>query len=58
MHGDLCNKAGGVGNIGGNATGSVGLLFCSSKVGSPNKASPCKVGTSQEKSGEKRKSPS
>jgi hypothetical protein len=57
-HGDVCNKAGGVGNVGGNNAGSIGLSFCSSNNNSPNKASPRKVGTSQEKSGEKRKSPS
>jgi hypothetical protein len=48
----------GFGNIGGEAAGGVDLFFCSSKNNSPNKASPCKFGTSQEKSGEKRKSPS
>jgi hypothetical protein len=35
-----------------------GLSFFSSKNNSPNKASPCKVWTSQGKSGGKRKSPS
>jgi hypothetical protein len=57
----VCRKAGSVGNVGGNAAGSVGhvgLSFCSSKNGSPNKASPGKVKMSQEKIGEKRKSPS
>ncbi len=42
-HGNMCIKAGGVGNVGGNAaggTGGVGLLFCSSKSNSPIKASP------------------
>jgi hypothetical protein len=51
----MCIKASGVGNGGGNATGgirSISLSFCSSKNDSPNKASPCKVGTSQEKIGE------
>jgi hypothetical protein len=54
-------KVSGLGNVGGNAAGGVGctgLLFCSSKNDSPNKASPHKVGTSPEKGGEKRKSPS
>jgi hypothetical protein len=54
----MCNKAGSIGNVGGNASGGIGLLFCSSENNSPNKASPRKVWTSQEKSGEKRKSPS
>ncbi len=58
MHGEVCRKACGIGNIGGDAAGGIGLLFCSSENNSPNKASPCKVGMSQEKSGEKRKSPS
>jgi hypothetical protein len=60
-HGNVCNKAGGVGNINCNAAGGVArisLLFCSSENGSPNKVSPCKVGTSPDESGEKRKSPS
>jgi hypothetical protein len=57
-HGGVCNKAGGVGNVGSDTDGSVGFSFCSSENDSPNKASPCKVGTSQEKNGEKRKSPS
>ncbi len=57
-HGNMCNKAGGVDNVGSDAAGSVSLSFCSCENDSPNKASPCKVGTSQEKSGEERKSPS
>jgi hypothetical protein len=60
-HGKVCRKAGNIGNVGGNAAGGighVGLLFCSSKNNSPNKASSCKVRVSQEKSGEKRKFPS
>jgi hypothetical protein len=49
------------GNIGGNPVGSVRhfcLLFCSRKNNSPHKELPCKVGTSPEKSGGMRKSPS
>jgi hypothetical protein len=57
-HGDVSNKGGGIGNVGGDATGGVGLSFCSRENDSPNKTSPCKVKTSQEKSREKRKSPS
>jgi hypothetical protein len=54
-HGDVCNIAGGIGNVGGNAgsgIGRVGLSFCTSKNDSSNKESPCKVGTSPEKSGD------
>ncbi len=50
MHGNMFNKAGGIDDV--------GLLVCSSKNGSPNKASPCKVERRPEKSGERRKSPS
>jgi hypothetical protein len=60
-HGGVFNKAGGIGNVGSIAAagiGRIGLLFCSGKNNSPNKASPCKVRMSPEKSGEKRKSPS
>ncbi len=62
-HGNMCNKAGGIGNIGCNTAGSigrVGLSFCSSKNNSPNKVSPRKVGTcpDTDKSGKKRNSPS
>ncbi len=61
VDGDVCNKASGVGNVGGNAAGGVrrvGLVFCSSKNDSTNEASPCKVKMSPEKNGENRKSPS
>jgi hypothetical protein len=57
----MFSKAGGVGDIGGDAAGDVGdvgLLFCSSENDSPNKASPHKVRTRPKKSEEKRKSPS
>ncbi len=54
----MCSESDGVVNVGGDAACSVGLSFCSSKSNSPNKASSCKVETSQEKSGEKRKTPS
>jgi hypothetical protein len=60
-HGNVCNKAGGIGKVGSNGTCGimrVVLLFCSSKNDSPNNASPHKVGTSPEKCGNKRKSPS
>ncbi len=60
MHGNVCRKAGGVGNISGDTVGGVGcagLSFCSSENNSPNKVFTL-VRMSQEKSGEKRKSPS
>ncbi len=40
-------KSGGVGNVGGDATGGISLLFCSRENDSPNKASPCNTAVAE-----------